>query len=430
MSYPLLARRRTLLGAFLLVFVGIGITINTVGLFIGEVTAARGFPTGPFALVFSIGALVNIAGSILVGRLLERYDHRPVMTVSILLLGFGMALYAAAGELRHFYLVAFLTGSGTAGSHLIPATTFVTRVFRRRRGAAMAVVLAGNGLGGLVFNPLFRWIIEANPLGMPFGYQSGYILAGIAIVGILLPVTFLLPADALRAGIVPEVAGSADGNPTPAENGASGQDAPGGMKLGAALRTPAYWALAITIAAVSFVFMGGNQHLYIHFSSVLGFAGGDASGLVGVMMGMTIPGALFAGFLIDRGGIRTTLATFGYSLVFLLAFISRVETLGSAWIFVIFYGFFNVVQTVMPPLLVSDVFGSRHFSSIFGSLIVAQTIGAAAGPYVLGALYDIHGDYSLAFSLSALLLAAGVSLGVLSPRGRARAAVMLGGQFW
>jgi MFS family permease len=409
-------RERTLVGAFLLVFVGIGITINTVGLFIGEVTAARDFPTGPFALVFSIGALVNILGSILVGRLLERYDHRPVMTVSILLLGFGMALYAAGRELWHFYLVAFLTGSGTAGSHLIPATTFVTRMFRHRRGAAMAVVLAGNGLGGLVFNPLFRWIIETNPLGMPFGYQSGYLLAGGAIIAVLLPVTFLLPAQALRRELVPA-------NPGGRQPVAQST----GLKVGAAVRTPAYWALAIMIAGVSSVFMGGNQHLYIHFNSVLGFSGSTASRLIGVMMGMTVPGALTAGLLIDRIGIRATLASFGYALVVLLFLVSRVELLVGAWAFVLFYGFFNVVQTVMPPLLVSDVFGSRHFSSIFGSLMVAQTIGAAAGPYVLGALYDSHGDYTVAFSLCAVLLAAGVSLGVFSRRGRVHGTVTLGG---
>lgn len=423
MSHTLLTRWRILLGAFLLVFVGIGITINTVGLFIGEVTAARGFPTGPFALVFSIGALVNVVGSILVGRLLERYDHRPVMTVSILLLGIGMALYSTGRELWHFYLVAFLTGSGTAGSHLIPATTFVTRIFRQRRGAAMAVALAGNGLGGLVFNPLFRWIIETNPLGLPFGYQSGYILAGITIVATLLPVTFLLPTQALRAGIVPNV--PSDASPrVPAEGGPR---APSGVNVASAVRTPAYWALAVMIAAVSFVFMGGNQHLYIHFSSVLGFSGSDASRLIGVMMGMTVPGALVAGLLIDRIGIRTTLGTYGFALVLLLSFIPRVNALGTAWIFVLFYGFFNVVQTVMPPLLVSDVFGSRHFSSIFGSLIVAQTIGAAAGPYVLGVLYDGQGDYSLAFLLCALLLGAGVSLGVFSRGAGARSAATLGG---
>ncbi len=394
---------RTLLGAFLLVFVGIGITINTVGVFIQAVTSARGFPTGPFAFVFSIGALVNIVGSIVVGRLLERFDHRKVMAVSICLLGVGMALYAAGQQVWHFYLVALITGSGTAGSHLLPATTFITRVFRARRGSAMAVVVAGNGLGGLVFNPVTRRVIETNPLSLPYGYQSAYILAGATVVTVSLPVAlFLLP----RLGDIRRHSG----------NATDLRHAEASLSVRQAIRTPLYWMVAFMMVGVSFVFMGLNQHLFMHFVEVLGFSGSRSSRLIGVMMGMTLPGAIVAGSLADRIGVRSTLLVFGAGLTVLLASTRFIATPASAWTFVMLYGFFNVLQTVVPPLLVADVFGSDHFSSLFGTLIVAQTLGAAAGPFVLGMQYQVSGHYRGAFALSLVVLVAAAGTGTFCRR--------------
>lgn len=417
-----------LFGSFLLVFIGIGITINTTGVFIEALSRMRGFSLSSVAFIFSVGALVNMAGAVVVGSLLNRYDHRPVMAVSILLLGGGMMLYAACDRIWHFYLVALITGSGTAGSHLIPATMFVTRWFSRRRGLAMAAVLAGNGLGGLVFNPLTQYLIETNPLSMPFGYQSAYILGGAAVIAVCLPTAMLLRLPAEEEGGQREVRAKDEAQPS-AQNLApalapslgsaaplihSGGDADGAGKhanLGEALRTGHYWCLAAMMLGVSSVFMGINQHLFGHFTISLGIPPGIASRLVGVMMGMMVPGILLAGTFTDRLGIRPSLSLFGLCLVGSLSFLPFVGTFGWAIVFVLIYGFFNVIQTVFPPLIVGSRFGETYYPAVFGSLIVAQTLGAAFGPFIIGWVYDRTGSYNPALIGAAALLAVSVSLG-------------------
>ncbi len=410
-----------LFGSFLLVFIGIGITINTTGVFIEALSRMRGFSLSSVAFIFSVGALVNMAGAVIVGSLLNRYDHRPVMAVSILLLGGGMMLYSACDRIWHFYLVALLTGSGTAGSHLIPATMFVTRWFSRNRGLAMGAVLAGNGLGGLVFNPLTQYLIETNPLGMPFGYQSAYILGGAAVVTVCLPTALLLrlPAEGeagRKTDRVPDKAAS-PGPPLTAsaaplihsEGEAKGKQQH--TSLGEALRTGHYWCLAAMMLGVSSVFMGINQHLFGHFTISLGIAPGISSRLVGVMMGMTVPGILLAGVVTDRVGLRPSLSIFGLCLVGSLAFLPFVGALGWAIVFVLIYGFFNVIQTVFPPLIVGGRFGETYYPAVFGSLIVAQTLGAAFGPFIIGWVYDRTGSYIPALIGAAAVLAVSVSLG-------------------
>jgi len=397
-----------LFGSFLLVFIGIGVTINTTGVFIEAVSRARGFSLSSVSLIFSIGALVNMGGAILVGHLLNRFDHRPVMAVSILLLGSGMMLYGFCDKIWHFYLVALITGSGTAGSHLIPATMFVTRWFRRRRGMAMGIVLAGNGLGGLVFNPLTQFFIEKNPLEMNYAYKSAYILEGVLVIAVLLPTALLLRLPGVDENPNDKLSGPYGISlpPTPALQNHS--------TIRAALHTGTYWLIAFMMLGVSAVFMGMNQHLYGHFSLCLGFPQEKASLLIGLMMGMTVPGILIAGITADKVGIRRSLLLFGTGLTGSLFLLLFIDTLLWALGFVLVYGFFNVLQTVYPPLLVGRSFGEAHYPSVFGSLIVAQTLGAAFGPYVIGLVFDRTGSYLPSFIGAALILSASLVFGALA----------------
>jgi MFS family permease len=162
---------------------------------------------------------------------------------------------------------------------------------------------------------------------------------------------------------------------------------------------------------VSSVFMGINQHLYGHFTLALGFPSGLSSRLVGIMMGMTVPGILAAGSITDRIGTRSSLVIFGTALAAGLAFLPAVDALAAAVAFVLVYGFFNVIQTVFPPLLVSGRFGETHYPAVYGSLIVAQTLGAAFGPFAIGAVFDAAGSYVPAITGAAAVLAVSVALG-------------------
>jgi MFS family permease len=382
-----------LFGSFLLVFIGIGVSINTAGVFIEAVSRSRGFSTASVTFIFSVGALVNMAGAVIVGNLLNRYDHRPVMAVSILLLGGGMSLYAVCEQIWQFYLVALLTGSGTAGSHLIPASMFVTRWFGRRRGLAMGLVLAGNGLGGLVFNPLARFLMEANPFGFDYGYRSAYVLGGLIIVAVLLPTAMLLRLPRSGEGELP----SGDGSHR--------------ASLGQALRITHYWFLAASMLGISAVFMGINQHIYGYLVLTLGIEPLLSSRLVGFMMGMTVPGILIAGALNDKIGTRYAFLLFGGLLFAAISLLPLAETLSVLVLCILLYGFFNVLQTVFPPLMVSGRFGESHYPAVFGSLIVAQTLGAAFGPFIIGLIFDAKGSYVPAILLSSIVLALSVGLG-------------------
>jgi len=48
----------------------------------------------------------------------------------------------------------------------------------------------------------------------------------------------------------------------------------------------------------------------------------------------------------------------------------------------------------------AEIFEGRHYGAVFGTLMLAAIGGGAAGPWVAGALYDLTGSYTPAFSIA------------------------------
>ena len=64
------------------------------------------------------------------------------------------------------------------------------------------------------------------------------------------------------------------------------------------------------------------------------------------------------------------------------------------------------LTSVMGPVVL-EIFQGKHYGSIFGTIMLAALAGGAAGPWATGVLYDLSGNYTIAF-------AAGIAMSVLS----------------
>ena len=53
------------------------------------------------------------------------------------------------------------------------------------------------------------------------------------------------------------------------------------------------------------------------------------------------------------------------------------------------FGGFNATR----PAFTREIFGTRQYGTIFGSLIGMGMIGNVAGPFIAGRLFDIQGSY-------------------------------------
>ncbi|HOD27809.1 MAG TPA: MFS transporter [Syntrophales bacterium] len=372
-------------GAFFLNFAGIGIVMNTMGVFIKPVTESLGFTRGGFTLYFTIAALSMMVMAPVMGKLLERYNIRLIMTVCTAMMAVSFALFSQCRTLTQFYIVAVFLGIGSAGSHIIPVSMMITNWFIDKRGLAMGIVFAATGVGGMIFNPLANWII------LNYSWQAAFLTFGLAIGLASVPTAlFIVRARPADKGLLPY-----GGEAALARQSATEQ---GGLTATEAFRTGAFWLLALIILLIAIANMGVLHHI-VPYLTDLGFSSTTATTLMSLHMAMLIFGKVLAGSLADRLGLLKS-----YLLLMVGLMVSITLLYGSHWMWVavvfnILFGFSIAVRTVLPPLMTARVLGQKHFAVIYGFLNIFTTLGTAVGVPLSGFIYDATKSYSLAFAL-------------------------------
>ena len=85
----------------------VGASVYSFGLFIDPLETEFGWQRTAISASLSFAAVGSLA-SPLVGRLVDRYGSRPVITCSLLLLGLSFLLRPLMLELWHWYALSFL----------------------------------------------------------------------------------------------------------------------------------------------------------------------------------------------------------------------------------------------------------------------------------------------------------------------------------
>jgi len=135
-----------------------------------------------------------------------------------------------------------------------------------------------------------------------------------------------------------------------------------------------------------------------------------AAGILGLMISISIPGRLIFGFLGDyfekRKLIAATMILQGIA-VLIFAFASSII---HVYAFIIIYG---LTYGGCIPLLMAfrgDLFGRKKFAQMSGIMSPFRMIGNVVGPVFAGFLFDITGNYRIAFVVfTCLALMSGIS---------------------
>ena len=392
-------------GAFLLNFVGIGIIMNTMGVFIKPVAESLGFTRGGFTLYFTIAALSMMVMAPVMGKLLERYDIRIIMTVCTTMMAASFALFSQCQTLTQFYIAAVFLGIGSAGSHIIPVSMMITNWFVDKRGLAMGIVFAATGVGGLIFNPLANWII------INYSWQATFLTFGLIIGAISIPTAiFIVRAKPADMGLLP-----LGGEAALSRQSATEME---GLTATQAFRSSAFWLLALIILLIAIANMGVLHHI-VPYLTDLGFSSTTATMLMSLHMTMLVFGKVLVGGLADRGLLKAYLICM-IGLVISISLLYGAQWMWIAIVFSVLFGLSIAVRTVIPPLMTARVLGQKHFAVIYGFLNIFTTLGTAIGVPLSGFIYDWTKSYSLAFALyiGICLIAAAAGIVVMKRRSK------------
>ena len=340
----------------------------TFSLFLNPLHAAFGWQRATIDGAFALAAITVALASPLIGLLLDRFAPRRVILPCIFVLALALgSLSRLGGSSLQFYATFFVMGLAANGTAQFAYTRNMLTWFRRRRGLALAIMLTGSAVGSIWIPPATQWVIGHH------GWRSAYLFLGaVALCG--LPLTALV----VRNG---------------PDNQAHAEQTPqAGVTVGAALRSSAFWVLAVITILSAF----SENGLVTNLAAILtehGVTASIAAFALSVRGGSGIIARLFVGALIDRMSakwIQTFVLTLTAVGMLILAFA------GTSWMALLGAALLGIglsSEADVAPYLMARYFGRKHFSVLFGLTWTAYAIGGAAGALAIGRIYDVHGSY-------------------------------------
>jgi predicted MFS family arabinose efflux permease len=200
----------------------------------------------------------------------------------------------------------------------------------------------------------------------------------------------------------------------PATGGAKPADQPGGLALGQAIRTPAFWQLVIGSLLAGW----GIMSLQVFIAPMLQekqIDSGTVAMLAGLLGVAATVGRLVSGVLLDRFpakiiGTISMLLPAGACLLYLYVPIDLAVAAAIAVLFGVAIG----AEGDVMAYLASRHFGLRNFGTIFGFMAGAVALGAGAGPFTIALVRDFAGNYqTVAMTLMVAMLATALLIGTL-----------------
>ncbi len=370
--------------------------IYTFGVFAKPLAAELHVGLGAIALPMSVLDFGMALTAAPWGRAVDRFGARRVIFISIVCLaGCLAALSCLRPPLWHLYVVYFFAGVTTAATTSMSYSRVVSDWFDQGRGLALGVANCGLGVGALITPMLAQYVIDRA------GWRFAYLCLAAACLLVTLPVVLIFLGrrpDNLNS--VPSTpAGTAMKKP-PTEHSS-------GLTLHQALRTQAFWLLALILFCVGVGINGASAHLAPMLTRG-GISPRSAALAASIFGGALIIGRLLSGYLVDR-----YFAPFIAAILFAAAGtgLAILWTASAGWVVfqaAVLLGIGAGAEGDLMPFLISRYFGTLAMAELYGLLFGAFTIGNAAGRYLLAAGVDAYGSYEIPLLLAGLAVALAV----------------------
>jgi MFS family permease len=386
---------------FTMLMTASGLGFYALTLYLRRLTDERGFSvssvSGATALFFVVSGLTGVV----VGRLINRGDPRPVVASGAVLAALAIAALGRVEELWQVYAAYAVFGAGFSACALVPSSTLVSRWFHRRRSVALSISSTGLSFGGIVLTPAAAALIDR------IGFSDATLwLALVFLVGVIPITALLLKADPADLGLRP------DGDPVPPDEVV--RPALAGVPFDEAVhgRLFRFITAAWTLGLLAQV--GGIAHLYSLVGGRIDNA--TAATAVSVLAACSMGGRLLGGWLLNRVPLRAAslawLVLQAVGLVSLGLFEGRIVLLLASAVFGLSVG--NVL--LLQPIVLAEVFGVRDYPRILARSQLVSTVGVASGPLAIGVLRDATGGYAAAYLAATIVsLAASAVLVVGGP---------------
>ena len=195
-----------------------------------------------FARINLVATLIGALFSLGIGRLIDRFGSRIVLTVVGSGLGGVVLLMSGATSIAGIAILITLTRGLGQSALSVTSITIVGKWFVRRLNLAMAVYTVALSVGFMLAFPIIGSLVIKN------GWRETWWTIGLALLFGITPLSFLLVRRS------PE---SCDLQPDGAQgDDRSGKETTAGFTLRQALHTPSFWVFGIASATYGLIASG------------------------------------------------------------------------------------------------------------------------------------------------------------------------------
>jgi MFS family permease len=378
------------------------------GVFFKSLESAFHLSRATTSAIFSLSMVLSGLCGVLGGWLLDRYGPRIVLLVMGIFTGLSLLLTSqtnAAWQLFITYSVILAMGMGPI--YVVSMST-VLRWFRRKRGLAVGIASSGGGLGQITIAPLAAFLITT------YDWRIAYIVVGLMVWLVALPLSRLLRRDPQEMGILPD-GDTADSLVTSTTELKEKEYQKEGLSLVHALRTRSFWLFFFMWLSFSFCMLMVLTHVVPHATD-MGIPSVQAAAIISLFGGATIAGRVTMGTIADRIGRKKVAICCSLLEVVAMVWLVWARDLWALYLFAFVFGFGNGGAISVVTALIGDYLGLERIGVILGVLEIGWGPGSAIGPIVGGLIFDINGSYVMAFFCGAFTMLVGALLIGLSKR--------------
>jgi len=330
------------------------------------------------------------------GFLIDKFGPRALLSLGGALTGLSWVLAARASALAHLYLTYGLLGGIGTGIVYIGVIGHMVQWFPDRRGFATGIVAAGYGMGAILTTfPISETLKHA-------GHEQA-----LAHYGLIFMVVGVIAAQGLRN--CPQKNQSVDQHHPGARRHPSlleaAEEGSTSFTPSQMLRTPIFWLMFVMMTMMSTAGLMVTSQIAA-FTRDFGMATALVFGLPllplalsidRITNGLTRP---FFGWLSDQIGRENTM---------MIAFTLE-GTAMTAWLFtrsnpalfvlmsgVVLFGWGEIFSLF--PSTLTDTYGTRHATTNYGFLYMAQGVGSVLGGPVAALVHDRFNSWMPVFAI-------------------------------
>ena len=346
-------------------------------------------------------AMMAIA-SPLAGNLMDRFGPAYVLSGGLLVVGGAILLTAHVSEEWQFLVLFGVIGGIGYGAVSLPlVSTAIALYFSANRGLAIGIALSGSTGGQLPVMTLLGVMVTT------IGWRSTYVYYGVILLALAALTLLLVRRRPARQA------------PPPETGAPSTENLSFGRKLAFLGRNRTFLLLLAGFTLCGFTTAGVVDVHFVPYAVLCGYSLVDSTAAYGVHGFVNMAGLILFSWMADHVHRPRLLAGmyFARALTFvLLMYVSADISL--LFVFAAIFGLINFATLPVIANIVATHVGVRIMGLTMGLIFGGHSLGAAAGAFLGGYLFDLMATYDWVWIISLLLAFAAAFLSILIPETR------------